>query len=185
MIIEKTGERNLAVSNILRSLYMIFTIPIFSLGSATNTIISNMLGEGKQEGVLPVVFRISIISLLSILILVVVTYLLRWEIISFYTTDVSLVEYTIGPLYVILGVLVFFSIAIILFNGVTGTANTKVSLIIEIIGLIVYLSLAYYIAIIRQASIELIWCTEFSYFLTLGILSFWYLRKGNWMKRVI
>lgn len=185
MIIEKTGERNLAVSNILRSLYMIFTIPIFGLGSATNTIVSNMLGEGKQKSVLPTIYRISIISLLSILVLIVITFIFRWDIISFYTNDFSLIEYTQGPLMVILGVLVIFAVSIIIFNGVTGTANTKTSLIIEIIAMILYLSIAYYFAIVRQFSIELIWCTEFVYFLTLGILSFWYLKKGNWMKRVI
>lgn len=185
IIIEKTGERNLAVSNILRSLYMIFTIPIFGLGSATNTIVSNLLGEGKQKSVLPTVFRLSIISLLSILGMIILTYIFQWDIISFYTTDPSLIEYTLGPLKVILGVLVIFAVSIIIFNGVAGTANTKVSLIIEIIAMVLYLSLAYYLAIATKSSIETIWCTEYLYFSTLGILSFWYLKTGNWMKKVI
>ena len=185
MIIEKTGERNLAVSNILRSLYMIFTIPIFGLGSATNTIVSNLLGEGKQKSVLPTIFRISIISLLSILGMIIITYIFQWDIISFYTTDPSLIEYTLGPLKVILGVLVLFAVSIIIFNGVAGTANTKISLIIEIIAMVLYLSLAYYLAIATKSSIETIWSTEYLYFSTLGILSFWYLRSGNWMKKVI
>jgi len=185
MIIEKTGERNLAVSNILRSLYMIFTIPIFGLGSATNTIVSNLLGEGKQKSVMPTIYRISIISLLSILVFIIITYIFRYDIISFYSTDLSLIEYTQGPLKVILGVLVIFAVSIIIFNGVTGTANTRTSLIIEVIAMILYLSIAYYLAIVTKSSIELIWCTEYLYFLTLGILSFWYLKKGNWTKRVI
>jgi Na+-driven multidrug efflux pump len=185
MIIEKTGERNLAVSNILRSLYMIFTIPIFGLGSATNTIVSNLLGEGKQKSVLPTVFRLSIISLLSILGMIILTYIFQWDIISFYTPDPSLIEYTLGPLKVILGVLVIFAVSIIIFNGVAGTANTKISLIIEIIAMVLYLSLAYYLAIATKSSIETIWSTEYLYFSTLGILSFWYLKTGNWMKKVI
>lgn len=185
MIIEKTGERNLAVSNILRSLYMIFTIPIFGLGSATNTIVSNLLGEGKQKSVLPTVYRLSIISLLSVLGMIIITYLFQWDIISFYTTDPSLIEYTLGPLKVILGVLVIFAVSIIIFNGVAGTANTKISLIIEIIAMVLYLSLAYYLAIATKSSIETIWSTEYLYFSTLGILSFWYLKTGNWMKKVI
>ena len=185
MIIEKTGERNLAASNILRSLYMIFTIPIFGLGSATNTIVSNLLGEGKQKSVLPTVFRLSILSLLSILGMIIITYIFQWDIISFYTTDPSLIEYTLGPLKVILGVLVLFAVSIIIFNGVAGTANTKISLIIEIIAMVLYLSLAYYLAIATKSSIETIWSTEYLYFSTLGILSFWYLKKGNWMQKVI
>ncbi|MCD4683659.1 MAG: MATE family efflux transporter [Bacteroidales bacterium] len=185
MIIEKTGERNLAASNILRSLYMIFTIPIFGLGSATNTIVSNLLGEGKQKSVLPTVFRLSILSLLSILGMIIITYIFQWDIISFYTNDPSLIEYTLGPLKVILGVLILFAVSIIIFNGVAGTANTKISLIIEIIAMVLYLSLAYYLAIATKSSIETIWSTEYLYFSTLGILSFWYLKKGNWMQKVI
>jgi putative MATE family efflux protein len=185
MIIEKTGERNLAVSNILRSLYMIFTIPIFGLGSATSTIVSNLLGEGKPGQVLSVIYRISIISLFSIALIILLTYLFQWSIIGFYTTDDSLIEYTLGPLNVILGVLIFFALSIILFNGVAGTANTKISLIIEIIAMILYLSLAYYLAIVTQSSIEIIWATEYVYFFTLGILSFIYLKSGKWKSKVI
>lgn len=185
MIIEKTGERNLAVSNILRSLYMIFTIPIFGLGSATNTIVSNMLGEGKQKSVIPTIYRLSIISLISILGFIVITYIFQREIISFYTTDITLIEYTLGPLKVILGVLIIFSVSIIIFNGVAGTANTKTSLIIEIIAMILYLSLAYYLAIVTKSSIEVIWSTEYLYFSTLGLLSFGYLKTGKWKKKVI
>ncbi len=185
MIIEKTGERNLAVSNILRSLYMIYTIPIFGLGSATSTIVSNMLGEGKRKSILPTIYRISFISLLSILGFIVITYLFQWEIISFYTTDQSLIVYSLGPLKVILGVLLIFSVSIILLNGVAGTANTKISLIIEIVAMVLYLSVAYYLAIATKSSIETIWATEYLYFSTLGILSFWYLKTGNWKKKVI
>lgn len=185
MIIEKTGERNLAVSNILRSLYMIYTIPIFGLGSATSTIVSNLLGEGKQKSIFPTIYRISVLSLVSILVFIIITYLFQWDIISFYTTDISLIEYTLGPLKVILGVLVFFSVSIILLNGVAGTANTKISLIIEVIAMVLYLSLAYYLAIITKSSIETIWSTEYLYFFILGILSFWYLKTGNWKKKVI
>lgn len=185
MIIEKTGERNLAVSNILRSLYMIFTIPIFGLGSATNTIVSNLLGEGKQKSVIPTIYRLSVISLLSILGFIVITIIFQREIISFYTIDITLIEYTLGPLKVILGVLLIFSVSIIIFNGVAGTANTQISLLIEIIAMILYLGLAYYLAIVTKSSIEVIWSTEYLYFSTLGILSFWYLKTGKWKKKVI
>lgn len=185
MIIEKTGERNLAVSNILRSLYMVFTIPIFGLGSATNTIVSNLLGEGKQKSVIPTIYRLSVISLVTILGFIFVTYIFQRDIISFYTNDITLIEYTLGPLKIILGVLIIFSVAIIIFNGVAGTANTKISLIIEIIAMVLYLSLAYYLAIIAKSSIEVIWSTEYLYFTTLAVLSFWYLKSGKWKKKVI
>lgn len=185
MIIEKTGERPLAVSNIIRGMYMIFTIPIFSLGSATNTIVSNTIGKGMLNEVVPTILRISKISFLTIIGFILLAILFSTEFLSFYTNDPELIAASYGPFYVILGVLLLFSVAIILFNGVAGTANTKISLLIEIISILFYLGLAYYLAIVVHANTTTIWMSEFLYFGLLGILSLVYLRKGNWTKKQI
>ena len=185
LIIEQTGERPIAVSNIIRSLYMVLTIPIWGLGAATNTIVSNMMGENNIDGIVPTIIRISKICFFSILGVIAITYLFAWDIISFYTNNVSLINDTIDSLYVILGVLGIFSFSIVIFNGVTGTANTKTSLVIEVIAIIIYLALTWYIAIDLGLPVKYIWATEFAYFLVLGVLSVFYFRKGTWMKKEI
>ena len=185
LIIEQTGERPIAVSNIIRSLYMILTIPIWGLGAATNTIVSNMMGENKIDAIIPTIIRITKISFFSILGVIAVTYLFAYEMISFYTNNASLTNDTMGPLYVILGVLVVFSISIIIFNGVAGTANTQISLVIEIIAILIYLALAWYFAIYLKLATKYIWSAEYAYFIILGLLSVLYFRKGTWMKKEI
>lgn len=185
LIMEQMGERPLASSNIIRSLYMIFTIPIFSLGSATNTMVSNLLGENKVNEILPTIYRVCKISFLSILSIVIIALIFRKQILSFYTADVSLIEFTLGPFYVVMGVFLLFSLSIILFNGVTGTANTRISLLIELIAITIYLSMAYYIAIVLKLSTQTVWFSEFVYFGILGILSIIYLKKGNWMNKKV
>ncbi len=185
MIIEKTGERPLAISNIIRSLYMIFTIPIFSLGAATNTLVSNTIGENKTEAVLPVIFRMSLISLLSILGVIIVAFIFSTQILSFYTNDQSLINATMNTFYVTLGVLVVFSIAIIVLNGVAGTANTQISLIIELLAVGMYLITAYYLAIVLELPTHIVWCSEYLYFFILGLLSVLYLRTGKWRNKTI
>jgi len=185
LIIEQTGERPLAVSNIIRGMYMIFTIPIFSLGAATNTIVSNTIGEKRISEVLPTIFRLSKISFLTIVLFIILAYFFARQFISFYTNDPTLIEAAYGPFYVILGVLLLFSVAIIVFNGVAGTANTRISLLIEVISILFYLILAYYLAIVVQTSTVNIWMSEFLYFGLLGSLSIIYLKKGNWSKKEI
>lgn len=185
MIIEKTGERPLAVSNIIRGMYLIYTIPIFSLGSAANTIVSNTIGEKKLDDVLPVIFRITKISFITILLFIGVSIIFSYEFLSFYTNNPELIEASIGPFYVTLGVLLFFSVSIIVFNGVAGTANTKISLAIELVSAFFYLALAYYLAIVVKTSTMNIWMSEFLYFGLLGILSIIYLKKGDWSKKKI
>jgi len=73
----------------------------------------------------------------------------------------------------------------VVFNGVAGTANTKVSLVIELISVGLYLIMAYVLAILLNTSIEVIWCSEYLYFTILGALSIWYLAKGKWDQKVI
>ncbi len=185
MIIEQTGERPLAVSNIIRGLYMIFTIPIFSLGSATNTIVSNTIGEKKFDLVLPTIYRLSKISFFTILVFIAFSLVFTELMLSFYTNDPLLIEAAYGPFYVILGVLLLFSISIIVFNGVAGTANTRISLLIEVIAIVFYLGLAYYLAIILKTTTVNIWMSEFLYFSLLGVMSVIYLKRGKWMNKVI
>jgi Na+-driven multidrug efflux pump len=185
LIIEQTGERPIAVSNIVRSLYMILSIPIWGLGAATNTIVSNMMGENKIAGIIPTIIRIAKISFFSILGVIAITSIFAREMISFYSNDISLINDALGPLYVVLGVMVVFSISIVIFNGVAGTANTKTSLIIEIVAILIYLALAWYLAIYLKASTPIIWCSEFVYFFVLGFLSILYFRRGTWMKKEI
>jgi putative MATE family efflux protein len=185
LIIEQTGERPLAISNIIRSLYMILTIPIWGLGSATNTIISNIMGEGKINAVIPAIIRISKISLLSMLAVIALSFAFTEKVISLYTNDPSLIEATLGTYYIVLSVFIIFSLSIVVFNGVAGTANTKTSLTIEVISVGFYLILAYIFAIVLKTSIEIIWCSEYLYFSLLGLLSVWYLAKGKWRDKKI
>jgi len=185
MIIEKTGERPLAISNIIRSLYMMFTIPIFSLGSATNTIVSNTIGEDKIDAVLPTIYRITKLSLFSILGVISLAFIFSKQILSFYTNDATLIDASLNSFYVTLGVLVFFSMAIVLLNGVAGTANTQISLIIELIAVVVYLTTAYLLAIHLKSPTHIIWSSENVYFILLGALSMIYLRTGKWKNKTI
>lgn len=185
LIIEQTGERPLAVSNIIRSLYMIMSIPIFALGSATNTIVSNTIGRGDFQNVMPTVIRITKISFFSILAVITLAYFFSDEVLSFYTNDISLVMASKATYHVTLLVLLVFSIAIILLNGVSGTANTGKSFLIEVIALVFYLAAAYYFALHLQLPVHIVWFSELIYFSLMALLSIAYLKWGAWMKKVI
>ncbi len=58
LFIEKLGESALAVSNIIRSFYVILMIPMWGFGSATNTLVSNLIGRGKQAEVMSLVMKV-------------------------------------------------------------------------------------------------------------------------------
>jgi putative MATE family efflux protein len=180
IIIEKIGERELAISHIIRSIYMVLMIPLFGFSSATNTLVSNLIGQGNNNLVLTLVKRVTFLSLACTSIALIFNIFLPTQIIRFYTSDASLIQETIQTLHVISGTMFSFAIAFIFFNAVSGTGNTKMALLIELITISIYLVATYYIAIVLQSSLPIVWCSEFIYFSLLGILSFGYLKWGNW-----
>ena len=185
MLIEKMGERSLAVSNIIRSLYLMLMIPGWALCSVTNTLVSNALGEGEPDHVIPIIRKIQKFSLVAMAITVSVAALLPREAIAIYTNDTSLIEATVPSYYIILGATFLFMAMSILFNGVLGTANTKFALGIEVITLIFYITTAWLFAVKLHLQIEYVWTAEFVYSSSIGILSYWYLKKGNWRSKVV
>jgi putative MATE family efflux protein len=185
MIIEKMGERPLAISNIIRSAYIVLMIPIFAFGSTTNSLVSNLIGQGKPDQVIPVIKKVALLNFILIGSIVLVSAFLPHLLISVYTSDPDLVNQTIPSFYVIMSALLLFSFSSILFNGVSGTANTATALTIEMITIGLYLIVAYILAVHLKLSIELVWTSEYVYFLMLGLLSFIYLRSGKWRKKQV
>jgi len=182
MIIEKLGEKELAISHIIRSIYMVLMIPLFGFSSATNTLVSNFIGAGNSDKVLPLIRKVIVLSLISTAGLLLLNLFIPHQMIGLYTNDVLIINGAISTLHVISFTMFFFAIALILFNGVSGTGNTKTSLLIEVITICIYLVITYYIAIVLKSSLPIVWCSEFIYFGLLGFMSFAYLKWGNWKK---
>lgn len=185
LIIEKIGEKELAASHIIRSIYMVLMIPLFGFSNATSTLVSNVIGEGKPSEVLQLVIRVVKLSLLSTGLFLPLLLFFPQEIIGVYTNNPVLIATSLPLLYVIGGSMLFFSMAFIFFASVTGTGKTQVSLAIETSSIVIYLLMAYYIGVHLQKSLTWVWCTEFIYFTIMGLLSFLYLKFGNWKSSLV
>jgi len=185
LLIEKMGETSLAISNIIRSIYMLLMIPAWALSSATSSIVSNAIGEGFSKNVMLIIRKILKLSMGIMLIISLLAALVPHIMISVYTNDITLQAESIASYYIILGAVFLFSVTIVLFNGVLGTGNTRSGLAIEVITLILYLVLAWLLAVKLQVPIEVVWLCEYMYSIVLGGLSWIYLRRGKWEGRVI
>jgi len=185
MIIEQTGEFNLGVSHIVRSIYMVVMIPLFGFSSAASTLVSNIMGENRIEEVPLLIKRIVIMSILATAAFLPMLLIFPSEVTSIYTDDADLIEGAIKILPVICGAMLFFSIAFITFSSVTGTGKTLVTLSIEFISISIYLSFAPFFALILDLSLVAVWSSEFIYFSFMGLLSILYLKFGNWKNSVI
>lgn len=184
-IIEQMGERPLAVSNIVRSIYMVLVIPIMGLSTATTSMVSNAIGEGFTDSVMSIINRIVKISLFSVIPFILLIWLIPEYLIRIYTNDPDLIASSVASLYVISGAILIFAVAFIVFSGVSGTANTKTALGIEIITLLFYIAFLYWVVILKNVDVAVAWTSEYIYMSGLALFSYWYLIKGNWRQKKI
>lgn len=185
LLIEKMGETSLAISNIIRSIYMLLMIPAWALSSATSSIVSNAIGEGNSKNVIPIINKVLLFSMGIMLVVAVLAAFVPHFMISIYTNNTNLREDAVASYYIILGAVFLFSATIVLFNGVLGTGNTRSGLVIELITLGLYLVVAWLLAVKLRQPIEVVWLCEYMYSIVLGTLSWIYLKRGKWEGRVI
>jgi len=185
LAIEGMGETVLAISNIIRSFYMITGIPVFALSATSSTLVSNTIGSGKSEEVIALIWKIARLALGISFIFSVVLFLFPESILRIYTSDPELIRASVPSLYVILLVLLTLSVGNIFFQSVSGTGNTRSALMIESFTLVIYAIWVWLMAIHIKAPLPVCWTAEWIYALLLGLLSFLYFRFAKWQGKKI
>lgn len=183
--VEKLGERPLAVSNIVRSLYMILLMPIQALSATSNTMISNAIGAGDTDKVLKILMKIIRMAYYILIPISLIIVLFPKAFLSIYTTDPTLIADSIEPTWVLIGGLLFAAAGSIMFNAISGTGNTRSSLFFEVVSLIVYTGYMWYVIYELRSSIAVCWTTELVYWLVLMVTCYPYLLSGKWKDRKI
>lgn len=182
LIIEKIGETELAVSNIVRSFYMVIMIPVWGLSSATNSLVSNLIGSGNRNHVGSLLKRMTLLSVTATVIIVLMYSFIPEIVIGFYTNDALLISASIPVLRVISFSVILFAASYIIFSGVSGTGNTMYAFLIEAVTIVVYVVATYWFGIVLKTSLAVVWFSEVFYFIVLGGLSVIYFKKFNWKK---
>lgn len=183
--IEHMGERPLAISNIVRSIYMVLMIPVMALSTATNTFVSNAIGAGFKEDVLKIVNKIVMWAVIVALPIMASMLLTPELMVKIYTNTPDLIAETIPSVYVISGAVIMFAVGFVIFSGVSGTANTKTALFIEIITLAIYIAYVYWVTQVKHYQVHIAWTSEYVYMIFLALFSYIYLLSGKWKKKEI
>jgi Na+-driven multidrug efflux pump len=102
-----------------------------------------------------------------------------------YTDDEGLITACIPVMKIVSVANLIFAVSFIVFNGVSGTGNTRTAFFIEFLTLFFYICYVYYTAIINPSSVAVVWMSEFVYWIIIGGLGYWYMLKGNWRKKEI
>ncbi len=185
LIIEKMGEVELAVSNIIRSIYVVLLIPIMGFSTAANSLVSYIIGQGKSKEVLSLTWRIAIVAGGFSTILSLICTLFPNLILQVYTTDSIIINMALPIMHIIAAASIILAMALVLFNGVSGTGKTNISLILEICILVIYVLLTFVFAIVLKQSLTIVWSIELLYGVLLLLISFIYLKSNHWVGKEI
>ncbi len=181
-MIENLGLRELEMSNLIRNVYLILSIPCWGFSSGINTMVSNFMGQGQYENVFNIIKKTSLLSVsLSMLISLPIIFFPEYCLYPLFgSEDMSLFDDS-GPLFwVLTGIIFIFSIGGIVINGLMGTGATLIGMYIQTGLVVFYLIGAHLIINVYQLSLEWAWSVEIFYWLAITILSLLYLRFGKW-----
>ncbi len=185
VFIERMGEHQLAISNIIRATYMILMTPIWAFASTTNSMVSNLIGQGKIHEVNLLVRKIINLSIIITTAIFAISFISPQWLLRITTSDAQLIADSMGCYFIIIGAMFLFSISVILLSTVSGSGNTKAAMIIEFINIFIYMIYVYLCTVVYKASIETVWFSEIIYWVLMGALSALYLTTRKWQHQKI
>lgn len=183
--VERIGQRELAIANIARSIYIVMFIPVNSLSTTTNSLVSNTIGAGNLPQVIPVIKKIARLSLLIMTACSIVVSVFPQTILSIYTNDPELIKDSVLSVYTISGAMLLAAVSNIVFSGVSGTGNTRSALVLELVTLAFYCMFIYIVGMRLKMPVHICLFSEIIYYGILIILSSLYLSKGSWQQKKI
>ncbi len=182
VLIEHMGEHELAISNVVRATYMVLMTPIWGFASATNSMVSNIIGQNKTHEVKDLVTKIMILGMFTTLIIFAISIISPRWLLGIITPDIRLINDSLNCFYIVSAAMLVLTISIIMLNTIFGTGNTRAAMVIEIFNITIYLIYVYLCAIVWDASIETVWLSEILYWSLMGLLAALYLKFGDWKK---
>lgn len=184
-LIEKMGEKELAISMVLKQLFSAITIPGFCLASTANTIVGQLVGSRKIDHIMPSIWKVVKLNYAILLSLALLTYIFRYPIVSLFTTDPTVINEISLPLIALLLAYLVIPASNVLFNSISALGSTKIPLYIETINLLFYLLYMFVFIHILKSSLFIAWLAEIEYWIFLLLFCCIYFYKMDWKKNII
>lgn len=181
ILIEKIGPDALAISNLVRIIYLGLSVPYWGFTSSVNTFVSTLIGHGKFKEAVRVVKKTIILCLIFTigLSLPIVIYPVEILYPLLGTQDNQMLLEAVPVLWTLLGILIIMSIGGILYNAVVGTGDTVYGLKILVYSILPYMGLVV-VVVYFKGPIELAWASEIAYWLVMFFMSRHYFLSHDW-----
>jgi len=185
ILVSRYGSTALDISQYMRVIIGFLGVFIWSFASTTSTMVSNVIGQGLRDEVVPLVHRIMRLSLSLSLVLSLPLQLFPGEFLGFIRDDAAFITEGIPVLRVVSLAMVMMSVSTIWLNAVTGTGNTSVNLAIEAVTVLAYAFYVYEVLEVRRLPIQYGWMSEWLYWAFMFSMSRLYIASGHWRRKEV
>jgi MATE family multidrug resistance protein len=185
ILIEHRGEQSLAVSNAMRNIFGFFGCFTWAFAATTTTMVSNIIGQNLQDKVIELIYKIMRWSFGIAVFVAIVINVFAAEFLSIYGQGAGFLTEGIPVLRIVSIALLFMSVSTIWLSAVTGTGQSKVTLLIEFAAIVIYIIYNYLVLEYYQLPITYGWFSEIIYWLSLLTPSFFYIRTMRWKDKKI
>lgn len=169
ILVEHRGSIDLAISNRMRNILGLFGCFTWAFSSTTNTMISNFIGQAKEDRLIRLSWRISKLSALFAFTASILVSLNAKQLLSIYGQGTDFINLAEPVLQVVLIGMCMTSISTIWMNAVVGTGHTKTALWAELAAVVFYSIYNYIVLEILNLSLIWAWASEWLYWVVLFI----------------
>lgn len=169
----------------MRNIFGFFGVFTWAFAATTNTMVSNVIGQGKKDQVIILINKIVRISLGISVCVALILNLFPHLFLSMYSQGEAFIEEAIPVVRIVSSALILMSFSTIWLNAVTGTGNSAITLYIEMITIVLYCVYVYLVLEVFNLPITIGWMSEWLYWSVLFTASFLYIRSGKWKRKMI
>lgn len=169
-----------AISQTMRNLFGLGGVFSWAFGSSANTIISNLIGQGRQEEIFAIIKKMMLLSVAGMTVLVIVLNLYPNLFLGLFGQSGDFVNAGMGTLRIVSTAMIILCVGVIWLNAVVATGKTNIVFWIEFLGIASYLIYVWIVIEELKWSLEAAWMSEWIYWVMLFLPSYFYLKYGNW-----
>jgi putative MATE family efflux protein len=182
LFIEKMEGHALEVSQVVHKLYFLALIPIIGFNSVTKTYVSNLMSTGSKD-VARAVRRILVLNFVFLFLFTHGNLLYPGLLSSLVNDHAYLQDETRQVQYLIMGSILIHGFGGVFINIISGSGATRISFLIEVISLLVYIGYSWLVIIHLKGDVITAWTAEYVYFAVSCLLAALYLSTGRWKKQ--
>ncbi len=179
------GEEQLAIANIVRSISEVPFVFSAAFASTAATLVSNIIGEGHPEGVVPIIRRVLMLCAVTMVPLLAVFAIFPHWIIGLFTDIPALIQGSVPTLWVMCAAILLTLPWNVYLQSVAGTGDTRVCLRFDAVALGIYAVYCTIIIGILKSDIALCWTADGLYALCIWIQCVIYIHRKKWQNKTI